>query len=163
MATANAWLITLSRNLRVAVGEFEMIHVIPDLPPLFEVPRAPSYCRHVTIWERKIVPVMDLARRLLGDATLTACSGGDNSTFLAIVARQPEKSFQYGALVLSSVPARVQVDDDQACTLAEPLQGWRALALSCFEHEEYGPIPILNLAHIFGACVRKRQQKTVLT
>lgn len=157
MASANAWLITLSGNHRVAVGEFEMIHVIPDAPPLFEVPKTPSYCCHVTIWERKIVPVMDLARRLLGDAPLTECSSAGSSTFLAVVAHQTEGRFQYGALLLNRVPARVRVDDDQACTLPEQLPGWRELALSCFEHKEYGPIPILDLVRIFAAGTRKRQ------
>ncbi|MGC1953872.1 MAG: chemotaxis protein CheW [Gammaproteobacteria bacterium] len=155
MAAANAWVLTLGGNLRVAVGEFEMTHVIPDLPVRVEIPKAPSYCRHVTIWQQRIVPIMDLARRLHGDVAL-ACSAASISTFMAVVAHQAEEKAQYGALLLSCVPVRVRVDDDQACDLPGPVPGWRELALSCFKHQVYGPIPVLDLQRIFSSAVKER-------
>lgn len=155
MASANAWLLTLSHNFPVAVGEFELIHVIPDPPTPFAIPRTPRYCRHVIAWERKILPVMDLAHRLLGEVALTERSAVNVSTFVAVVAYYTEGTLRYGALLLDRVPARIRVDDDQACVLAEPLSGWGALALSCFTHQEYGPVPVLDLAAIFTSGATK--------
>ena len=47
MSEVNAWLLDLGEGLHGAVGALEMVHVLPDAPALFKIPRSPAYCREV--------------------------------------------------------------------------------------------------------------------
>lgn len=65
MAEASAWLLTLDPQVRAAVGEREMVHLV-QLPTVFDIPDAPRYCRQVLLWQEGIVPILDLAAWLSG-------------------------------------------------------------------------------------------------
>lgn len=146
--TADAWVLPLRSNLIVAVGALEMMHLIPEPLVLFEIPRAPSHCCHVIVWEDEILPLMDLAILLGATAILPR-----TSTLAAVVVYPAGtgQRLQRGALLLDGVPMRAPVSDQQACELPAIVSGQSELALSCFRHPQYGPVPILDLSHLFTA------------
>jgi chemotaxis signal transduction protein len=122
-----------------------MIYLLQDEPSLFEIPQSPCYCRNVFVWQGGILPLMDLPLRLLGRRTV-------NQGFLAIVAfrKYPGAKIEHGALLLSSPPTRIGVNDTQACDLPETPPDWRRLAIACFERAGQGAVPVLDLSKVFS-------------
>lgn len=145
MSEANAWLLEFSEGLLAAVGERQMVHLLPSDTALFEVPRSPVYCSRLVIWHEQILPLMDLGLRLLGRPMV-------NQGLLAVVAFPGSRSTQtsHGALLLNAPPVRLRVNDSQACVLPDSLQIWRQLAVACFEQAEIGLVPVLDLAMVFS-------------
>lgn len=145
MNAVNAWLLDLGEGLFAAVGEQEMVHILPDDPRLFEIPQTPAYCRNVLVWSGEIIPLMNLTARISG-RSVTYDQG-----LVVITAFQeyPGALTQHAALRLRTPPMRIRVDDAQACDLPDPQPIWRDLAAACFEHAEYGPVPVLDLAKVF--------------
>jgi chemotaxis signal transduction protein len=144
MHEASAWLVEFSRGIRAALGYSELVHVVPR-PKLFEIPLAPSYCRHVVLWQGAILPALDLA------AFLTAAKVERDDMFAGIISYQAESGaeLQRGAILASGMPVRIGVTDEQACDLPEQPDGWRRVACSCFRHAGQ-PVPVLDLAHLFS-------------
>ena len=155
MSECTAWVLSLPGRLHAAVGPFELVHILPTTPTLFEVPGTPAYCRHALVWQDQILPLMDLGARVRGTPGLA----DDTVTLIGlrwlagIVAyRDPDSGeVRHGGLQLARVPERSVVTDAQACRLPRGLRGWRPLAISCFEHPHLGAVPILDLARVFSA------------
>ncbi len=145
MAESDAWVLALDLQLRAAVGKRELVHLI-ETPMLFEVPRSPSYCRQVVVWNDTVLPAMDLAVWLRGQPTQR------QQPLAGVFAYQtrPGADPEYGALLLSGIPTRTRVDDDQVCALPKQPGSWQILAISCFKQGN-SSIPILDLPHIFGS------------
>lgn len=143
-----AWVLALAGQLRVAVGERELVHLI-EAPTLLEVPLSPYYCRQVLVWNDIVLPAMDLAAWLQGQPVQRWL------TLAGVFAyqRRPGTTLEYGALLLAGIPTRARVADEQACPLPEPPAKWRALAISCFQQDNQ-PIPILDLPTIFTGGLR---------
>ena len=120
-----AWVLNLGDGLWAAVGEFELAHVIPYSPVLFEIPWCPLYCRQALIWEDEVLPVIDLGERLLGEVTrrgeARAGVGAEIETLVGVVAysTRPGDAPKHGGLLMREVPSRVRVSDRQACALPE--------------------------------------------
>ena len=148
MSGVNAWLLNLGAGLHAAVGERELIHVLPDTPTLFEVPRAPRYCRKVLVWQGAVVPLMDLSMRLIASPLVMQETLG--LVVVTAYQRQPDQAVRYGALLLNAPPVRIRVSDAQACNLPEPASAWRRLAVACFEQGDSGPVPVLDLGFVFS-------------
>ncbi len=152
-----AWVLNLGDGLWAAVGEFELAHVIPYSPVLFEIPWCPLYCRQALIWEDQVLPVIDLGERLLGEVTrrgeARAGVGAEIETLVGIVAysTRPGDAPKHGGLLMREVPSRVRVSDRQACALPEHPEGWASLAIACFEDACNGPIPILDVARLYSS------------
>lgn len=144
-----AWIISITDNVSVAVGEFELIHILPDNPILFNVPTAPYYCQQVFIWQHKIIPIMNLAARFgLDNPAMTY-----DDFVVGIFAYRAEKTglFEYGALLLTATPYRTEVSDEQACPLPTDLFAWKHYVRCCFQDTEtQKAIPILNLERLFA-------------
>jgi len=141
---SNAWVLALDDQLRAAVGERELIHLI-EKPTLLETPLSPHYCRKVVLWNNRLLPVMDLSAWLQGQPK------ADNDwKLIGVVGYQtaPGATPNYGALRLADIPERLQVTDTQACSLPEHPSGWRELALSCFLRGK-DVIPILDAPYLF--------------
>ena len=155
MHECNGWILQLQGDQYVAIGELELVHVIPDSPELFSVPQSPYYCRYVVIWHGQLLPVMDLASCLAGKDFRSQVGISGLKTLVAVIAYQAHRQdeAQYGALLLSKLPERIKVGDAQACTLPEHPEEWATLAISCFAHPNYGPIPILDLPYIFSSAL----------
>lgn len=146
---ANAWIISITDTLSAAVGEFELIHLLPDNPVLFTVPRSPAYCQQVFVWQNKIIPVMNLAKRF----GLENQSAINSPVIASIFAYRAENTGlpEYGALLLTTTPHRSEVSDEQACQLPTELSSWTHYVRSCFqETETKKTIPILKLERLFG-------------
>ncbi len=151
MSACTAWLLNLRGGLSAAVGELELIHIIPFAPLLFEVPVSPRYCRNVVLWHDHIVPLMDLTARVTSRVVEQAVPIAGMQYLVGIVAHQERAggSVQYGALSMDKPPVHIQVGAGQACDLPASLQGWRRIAISCFEHPGHGPVPVLDLPAVF--------------
>ncbi|MDS4030580.1 MAG: chemotaxis protein CheW [Candidatus Contendobacter sp.] len=144
MAESAAWVLALDHQLRAAVGERELVHLI-ETPILLDVPRSPHYCRQVLVWNDTVLPAMDLAAWLRGQSTQR------QEPLAGVFAYQtrPGADPEYGALLLSAIPTQTRVDDDQVCALPKQPGNWQTLAISCFQQGDQ-PIPILDLPHIFS-------------
>jgi chemotaxis signal transduction protein len=144
MAEASAWVLAFDPELRAAVGEREMIHMV-QFPVLFEIPDTPSHCRRVLLWQGEIVPVLDVAAWLRGGR-----AGAAAYPLVGIFAYQAEpETIAYGALPLESAPPRRRVSDEQACALPEQPAGWARIAHACFLDGER-KVPVLNLRYLFS-------------
>lgn len=144
MPNSTAWLLNLGGPLRAAVGVRQILHVI-DAPRLMGIPQAPPHCRQVLVWEDNLLPVMDLG-------TWFGVSAAPGAPFFAGIAayqERPGAPTQHGALRLTGIPTRIQVDDDRACGLPEQPAGWQHLAMSCFLHDDQA-VPVLDLTYIFS-------------
>ena len=146
MASSNAWILPLDSSLNVAVGEYEILHLV-HFPALFSVPGAPFYCNQVLVWQNQILPAMDLAAWLQGQ------SQKREQKLIAIAAYTDPDSdaTQYAGLLLADIPRQVPVDDSQACDLPSvpSLSAWRRIAISCCNHTERA-VPIIDLPTVFS-------------
>ncbi|KOR31300.1 hypothetical protein TI04_01580 [Achromatium sp. WMS2] len=147
MAEANAWLLDLGANLFAAVSERGLSYLLADTPKMVYIPNSPDYCCQVLLWEGAIIPVMDIARRI--EQREAKRSKANELIVLASFQGSVNAPIEYGALILGDIPHRVRINDDQACELPEPKFLWQQLAVSCFQHEQHGPVPILDLSKIF--------------
>jgi chemotaxis signal transduction protein len=152
---SNGWLLKLRGQWRAAVGLRELVHVLPYSPRLYMVPHTPPHARHVILWEGKIVPVVDLVAYLEAGAERglrTATNRLSLDRLVGIVAYQtaPGSEVSLAGMLLGKVPERIRVTDEQACALPESPPGWRQIAISCFEHPDYGVVPILDLPRLFS-------------
>ncbi|MDX1431689.1 MAG: chemotaxis protein CheW [Gammaproteobacteria bacterium] len=140
-----AWVLGLRAGHSVAVGELELVHVLPDRPELFPVLKSPAHCDHVFLWQDNVLPVFDLST-WLGDESAT----GD-SEHIGIVRyrRSRGEPVSYGSLLIEGPPRQVRVRDEQACELPPGATRWRDVAISCFEHGGQ-PTPVLDVARIFS-------------
>jgi chemotaxis signal transduction protein len=145
MHEATAWIVELGHGLRAALASAELVHLLP-VPTLFELPQAPPYCRHLMVWEREILPVLDLAHWLAGSP---AARGGQ---FIGVVGYQEQSEENPGraALFMDAIPIRVKVKDEQACDLPPHPSGWRYIACACFLHESQA-VPVLDLPFLFSS------------
>jgi chemotaxis signal transduction protein len=144
-----AWIISITDTMFVAVGEFELVHVLPDSPVLYKVPKAPHYCQQVFVWQNKIVPVMNLAARF----GLEQKQAINEHLVISIFAYRTEKTrlIDYGALFLTATPRQSEVSDQQVCQLPSHLSAWRHYVRSCFqETDTQKEIPILKLERLFA-------------
>lgn len=141
---SNAWVLALDDQLRAAVGEHELIHLI-EKPVLLDVPLSPYYCRQVVLWNDRLLPAMDLSAWLQG-----LPKANSDWKLAAVVAYQTALGAtpNYGVLLLAGIPERLRVADTHACHLPKHPDGWRELALSCF-HRGENAIPILDIPHLF--------------
>lgn len=144
---SQAWLLDFGAGYRAAVGERELVHLLYT-PQGYPVPRTPAHARHVLPWQERLLPVFDVVNWLGGKPHATGLP------IAGVFAYQHKRGEmpQYGALWLAAPPARVSVADQQACDLPEPASAWRALAISCFEHEG-APVPILDLRRLYSTAL----------
>lgn len=142
----SAWLLPLDGEHWAAVGEREMIHLV-ESPILLEVPKTPFYCRHVLVWNDIALPALDLVAWLRGHPVERhSCLAG------LVVYPNADAKLGYGALLLSDLPKRKPVSDDQACDLPAKPAGWRLAAISCFADGDT-IVPIINLPRVFSGAL----------
>jgi chemotaxis signal transduction protein len=158
MLESNGWLLTLRSRWRAAVGLRELVHVLPYSPRLYMVPQTPAHARHVILWEGRIVPVADLVAYLEAGAERGLRSATDRPSLdqlVGIIAYQaaPGSEVSLAGMLLDEVPERIRVTDEQACALPESPACWYQVAISCFEHPDYGAVPILDLPRLFSGRV----------
>ncbi len=143
MANVNhAWLLKPGANLQLAVPEYQMAEYViaPDIAP---VPLAQQHCRSVLFWRDRMVPLMELAQ-LTGGVDLPPLTG----VVILAYQRQAGAPLEYVGVAVSESPARIQVDDERVCDLAEDYPDClSAVSVSCFSHDGL-PTVILNLERL---------------
>ena len=146
MDDSRAWMVSFRGDTRVAVGELELVHVLPDPPPLFPIVKAPCHCRQVFLWEGRVLALFDLS------LWLDESSAPDDGDHVAVFRYRaaPGAPLGYGALLIHGAPRQVLVNDSQACELPGEAAALRPVVSACFD---YGgrAVPVLNLARIFDA------------
>lgn len=146
---AQAWIISITDTVFAAVGEFELVHILPDNAVLHRVPKTPDYCQQVFIWQNRIIPVMNLATRF----ALKQESTINDRFVISIFAYRAENTglLEYGALFLTDTPRRSEVSDEQVCSLPDDLSAWKHYVKSCFQEiKTQKAIPILRLERLFA-------------
>ena len=154
-----AWLLQLSGGQWAALGEAEILYVLPELPPLHVVPLAPPHARNVIVWEQRIVPLMDAGQLLARARKVRPIEADDTRAVVAIVAVDDARGgdgYSVGALLLRAVPQRIEVHDHSDCALPANLVPWEHVLDACFLHSHDQPVPILNLAALFMASHDRR-------
>jgi chemotaxis signal transduction protein len=144
MEDSKAWMVGFRGDHRAAVGELELVHVLPDPPEMFPVLKAPRHCRQVFLWEDHVLPVFDLSLWLGEDPD----KNGDVHHGVLRFRPGPEEPLHYGCLIIEGAPRQILVNDSQACDLPRGGESWRPLAHACFDYEGR-PVPVLNLQRIF--------------
>ena len=66
MTESRAWLLHFAGGLKAAVGLHEMSQVLIS-PTLFDVPTMPRYCSDVVIFQKRILPVLNVPNMLLSE------------------------------------------------------------------------------------------------
>jgi chemotaxis signal transduction protein len=152
MAEAMAWIVHLDGRLCVAMGEHEMVHFI-EHPVCKDIPHTPTHCHQILWWEGECLPVLDLAAWLTGQPV--------ERTHTAVgIVRWQERSAatpQYGALLCTGIPQKLQVKDEQSCDLPVEPAGWRVVAVSCFRHNALS-VPIVDVPYIFSDALVKQRR-----
>jgi hypothetical protein len=153
MSVANAWVLSISENLYVAIGELEMVHIHSEIPVLVPISKKSDYCQYQILWQEQHLSLLDLGLLLYGEPLSDKNTKKTNNMFLCVVSymSQRENIQEYGAILSSHLPVRIKVDDKQVCELPDSPETWSMLAISCFSHEVYGTVPILDLPRIFSA------------
>jgi chemotaxis signal transduction protein len=148
-AAANGWLLSLGAERLVAVGERELVHILAELPRLQRIPRAPAHASHAMVWQERVLPVIDLS--VLLDKGESRSSSP--ASVIGIVAFRGERkgTIGLGALALHDVPRRFETSEADACEIPSRFHAMSALAISCLDHLDHGPVPILHLSKLFSA------------
>ena len=140
--TAPAWLLHVTDNIQFSIGEHEAAEYI-ETPALQHVPLAPEYCKNIIFWHDMMVPVIDM-NILHGNSATT------NYQHVMVVAYQHKDHTPliYMAFILASAPAKILVNDDDACELPETYpESLRPYVLSVFNHNNQ-VASILDIARL---------------
>lgn len=140
---AAAWIMQFGTDLRAAVGQMELMHII-DNPEYITIPKAPDYCKQVIMWNDKIIPVIDLSAWFFPNAT-------EKKVIVAITVykdvRQDE--LKYGGIGLTEVPRMEQVMNRQVTSLPNNHDIWSKISVSCFISSDDSHVPILDVSTLF--------------
>ena len=155
MPVSDAWLLTVTKQLHAAIGNLEMVHIHSGIPDMIAISHEDSYCQHEILWQEQHLPLLDLGLFLSSEQYSDETKVYPENMFLCIVAyiSAQENVQEYGAILSSQPPVRITVDDKQSCELPDTPERWSMLAISCFSHNVYGTVPILDLPRIFSTQV----------
>ena len=145
-----AWMLPLGEGGHAAIGEYEMVHIIPEWVRLQSIPLCPVYCHKVFMWQGQLIPVFDLRVWLRPQDHKITDINQESAPSICIVAFEDEdRTTGYGGILLSALPFKTGVLDDQLCDFPDDNYRWSAIAVSCFSDPGGGPSPVLDLARIF--------------
>lgn len=145
-----AWLLPFGEGRHAAIGEYELVHIIPDWVRLQSIPLCPVHCHKVFMWQGQLIPVFDPQAWFRPQDTSAADATQDIIPIMCIVAYEDDKrTVGYGGIMLSALPFRTTVLDDQLCDYPDDNDRWSAIAVSCFSDSVGGQAPVLDLPRIF--------------
>ncbi len=146
IASERAWLLDLGNNHWAAVPLHEMSQIILS-PELFELPLTPSHCHQLMLFQKHILPVINIATLITG-SSLTDSSG--KIVGLTVYQKAPKKPLEYAAIHLANMPFMVRVEDAHMTSLPDNNDFWPLFSMSCFQYEER-KVPVLDLAALYSA------------
>jgi chemotaxis signal transduction protein len=145
------WLLPTG-SIHVAIGEFELVHIIAGWQRYIPVPRSPVWCHHVFLWQGCLLPLFDLENYINFAQGKVETSYSSTSDIVGIIAYENQRGeIQYGGLKLNAPPVIRVVSDDKMCDYPMSYPDWNKIALSCFKDPDIGPVPILDIQRIFCA------------
>ena len=151
-----AWMLPLTEDRHVAIGEYEMVHIIPEWVRLQAIPLCPLHCHKVFTWQGQLIPLFDLHAYIRPQGRLVADAAQDVIPVICIVAyEEANRNVGYGALLLCAIPFRTNVANDQICDFPDDNGKWNHIAASCFSDPVVGLTPILDLPRIFCSTPRE--------
>ncbi len=152
MSVSDAWLLAITDDSYVAIGNLEMVHIHSDIPELIALSEEGNCCQHKVLWQEQNLSLLDIGLFLYGEPSSDKTVSNHETVFLCIITYMNEldEVQEYGALFSRQLPVRIKVDDKQACELPGSPEAWSKLAISCFSHDTYGTVPILDLPRIFS-------------
>ena len=145
MSEAAAWIMKINETLHISVSRMELVHIISD-PDMVSVPRAPSYCRNITLWNDNILPLADFNRLTNGG------HNNHNNQLVAVTSyRDSNQIVQYGGILLAESPELEHVNNDQFCDLSDATVKLRAISLSCFTSKRGFQVPVIDTGKLFSS------------
>ncbi|HED35194.1 MAG TPA: hypothetical protein ENJ08_13440 [Gammaproteobacteria bacterium] len=151
MSGVSAWVLEVSPGISLAVGQFEMAHIV-DQMHLTAVVQAPEYCKYATIWNNRIIPIFNIAQWLSTNNHVEnpANKQSDHYSIIAILIYKLENGeFAYGGIPLKKSPALEKISNNQQCGLPADTEKWKEIAISCFRSQNNQAVPILNIRSLF--------------
>ena len=145
MSSAPAWLMQIDRLSRVALGQLELVHIIPS-PEYVEIPKSHDYCNRVVLWNKKIIPVMDIS--MLVNRVPSYIE--NNAVAVAIYRDKNTEDIKYGGIQLTDMPILESVDNSQAVSKSELPDKWDMVSISCFQMSENEIVPVLDVRRLFS-------------
>jgi hypothetical protein len=152
---APAWLLTVNDGRHAAVGERELVHIVSDEVERVVGPTTSDRINECIIWQNRRLPLFDASANLRNNSftnDLKALPAKPGKAIYVVAAYQlPEESqISFGAIAVLVLPERIEVSDETGCNLPPESTGWKELAHSCFKHQQFGAVPILDLVRVFG-------------
>ncbi|MCW9015183.1 MAG: chemotaxis protein CheW [Gammaproteobacteria bacterium] len=145
MNKAQAWLLQIDRKTRVAVGHLELIHIV-NYPEYYDVPRSPEHCKRVILWNKNIIPVIDMSMLIDGISTYYH----KNKIAIAMYENSQTGQYEYGGIQLMDTPILKVIDNNQGVSRSQLSDKWRDYSLSAFKVNEE-MIPIVSIRKIFSS------------
>ena len=145
MSEAAAWIMKINDALYISVSRMELVHIVSD-PDMVPVPRAPSYCRNITLWNDNVLPVADFTHLIEG------ANNNHNNHIVAVTSyRDYDQNVQYGGILLAESPELEHVNNDQFCDLSDATVKLRAISLSCFTNKRGFQVPVIDMSKLFSS------------
>jgi len=151
MSGVSAWVLEVNPAISLAVGQFEIAHII-DQMHLAPVVQAPEYCKYVTIWNNRIIPIFNIAQWLSANNHVEKRTNQQSSLYSIIailIYKLEDGEFAYGGIPLSKSPRLEKISNNQQCGLPANTEKWNRIAISCFKSQNDQAVPILNIRSLF--------------
>lgn len=144
MHGVDAWVLAIAPDINVAVGQFELVHIV-NQPVYLPIPQAPEYCKQVILWNENIIPVMNLLSFFLDEDQQDACLA-----VAVLVYENKQGDFVYGGVKLIDIPVIEKVFNEQQCKTPSALPKMENLTVSSYMSTSGIITPILNVSSTFS-------------
>ena len=67
MSVSDAWLLAITDDSYVAIGNLEMVHIHSDIPELIALSEEENCCQHKVLWQEQYLSLLDLGLFLYGE------------------------------------------------------------------------------------------------
>lgn len=146
MSTVAAWLMQIDRLTRVAVAQMELVHILPD-PEYIEVPKAPDHCKRVVIWNKLVIPVVDISMLIHDVSSFYQ----NNAVAITIYHNPDDNQYYYAGIQLTDMPVLENVSNAQYVSASEVSAKWRSFTISAFRSKDNDVVPVLDVPRLFAA------------
>ncbi len=141
MSASEAWLLNCDESLSIAVGDHEMVELLPN-DPLRRAAGAAARAADAVEWQQTSLPVLELG-------SLADGAGADSNPYYCVLNYQPAPGMPLRQVAIRVIraPERILIDDARVCELPAALrtERYRGAILSCFNHREQAVL-ILDIA-----------------
>ncbi len=141
MSRSEAWLLACDDSLSIAVGDHEMVELLPN-DPLRRAAGSVDGIADTVEWQQTRLPVLELGAP-------PNRAGTDTIPYYCVLNYQPASGMplRQVAIRVTRAPERIDVDDARVCEIPRGLETarLRRAILSCFVHREQAVL-VLDIA-----------------